>query len=115
MTIVTDASALPALAARLRQAPLLAFDTETSSLEPHDAELIGLSFATSPTEIWYLPFGHRPPARDLFGEHDPPAETSSANWTNLPAITSPACAAIANLLRDPAVPKAGHNIKYDGR
>jgi len=113
VTIVTDASTLPALAARLRLAPLLAFDTETSSLEPHDADLIGLSFATSPTEIWYLPFGHRQPAKDLFGEHDTQAESSSANWTNLPGITTPACAAIADVLRDPAVPKAGHNIKYD--
>jgi DNA polymerase-1 len=114
VTIVTDPSELPALAARLRQAPLLAFDTETSSLEPHDADLIGLSFAVSPTEVWYLPFGHRSPPKDLFGGS---ADTNPAttSWANLPAITSPACAAIAELLRDPAVPKAGHNIKYDAQ
>ncbi len=27
--------------------------------EPHDAELVGLSLAASPTEVWYLPFAHR--------------------------------------------------------
>ena len=47
VTVVDDSSALPALAARLRTAPLLALDTETTSLEPHDAELIGLSLAAS--------------------------------------------------------------------
>ena len=113
VTIITDPGELPALAAQLRLAPLLAFDTETSSLEPHDAELIGLSFAISPTRVWYLPFGHRQPTHDLFGGHTDQADAVAAQWTNLPPITSPACAAIADVLRDPAVPKAGHNIKYD--
>ena len=40
-----------------------ALDAETSSLQPHDAELVGLSLAASPTEVWYLPFGHRPRRR----------------------------------------------------
>ncbi|MES2305053.1 MAG: DNA polymerase I [Gemmatimonadota bacterium] len=118
VTIVRDPADLPALAARLRQAPLLAFDTETSSLEPHDAELIGCSFAISPTEVWYLPFGHRAPAKDLFGGNDAATDADGkasdpTEWQNLPAITSPACAPIAELLRDASVPKAGHNIKYD--
>ncbi|MEP6591095.1 MAG: DNA polymerase I [Gemmatimonadota bacterium] len=117
VTIVTDPAELPALAARLRAAPLLAFDTETSSLEPHDAELIGCSFAVSPTEVWYLPFGHRRPASDLFGSGTDAAHeaagTAAPTWDNLPPIDAPACAPIAALLRDAGVPKAGHNIKYD--
>ena len=32
---------------------------------------------------------------------------------NLPPLTDPACAPIADLLRDATVPKAGQNIKYD--
>ena len=51
ITIVTDPADLQALADELRTAPLLAFDTETSSLEPHDAELIGLSFATTARRV----------------------------------------------------------------
>ncbi len=116
VTIVTDASALAALAGILRAAPLLAFDTETSSLEPHDAELIGLSFATTPTTVWYLPFGHRAPVADLFG-HDSNASSdagaSRPTHPNLPALTDPACAPIRALLEDSSVPKAGHNLKYD--
>jgi DNA polymerase-1 len=104
VTIVDDAGALSALAARLRQAPLVALDTETSSLEPHDAELIGLSLAASGTDVWYLPFGHRPRAGAL---------AAPGPVRNLPPLTDPACAPIAELLRDRGVPKAGQNIKYD--
>ncbi|HEU4697765.1 MAG TPA: DNA polymerase I [Gemmatimonadales bacterium] len=109
VAIVTDPAELPALAERLRAAPLVALDTETSSLEPHDAELIGLSFAASPTEVWYLPFGHRARQGDLLGE----LAEAEEPVVNLPPITSAALAPIAALLTDPAVPKAGHNIKYD--
>ncbi len=104
VTVIDDPAELPALVARLRQAPLLALDTETSSLEPHDADLIGLSLAASATEVWYLPFGHRPRGGEL---------AAPAPVRNLPPITDPACAPIADLLRDAAVPKAGQNIKYD--
>ena len=104
VTVVDDVGALAALASRLRRAPLLSLDTETSSLEPHDAELIGLSLAVSATEVWYLPFGHRPRGGEL---------AAPAPVRNLPPITDPACAPIADLLRDAAVAKAGQNIKYD--
>ena len=41
------------------------------------------------------------------------AEAPRAPVRNLPPITSPECAPLRALLEDPAVPKAGHNIKYD--
>jgi DNA polymerase I len=104
VTVVDDPDDLPALVERLRAAPLVAVDTETSSLEPHDAELIGLSLAASPTEVWYLPFGHRPPEGEL---------AAPAPVRNLPPITDFALAPIFALLEDPSVRKAGHNIKYD--
>lgn len=104
VTVIDTVAALPTLVARLRTAPIIALDTETSSLEPHDAELIGLSVAISPTEVWYLPFGHRPKGGEL---------AAPAPVTNLPPITDPALAPLADLLRDPTVPKTGHNIKYD--
>jgi DNA polymerase-1 len=104
VTIIDDPEQLPALAARLRQSPLVGLDTETTSVEPHDADLVGVSLAASPQEVWYLPFGHRPLAGAL---------AAPAPVTNLPPLGDPRCAPIAQLLRDPAVPKAGHNIKYD--
>ena len=101
--VITDAGQLPELARTLRAAPIVAIAIEASSNEPHEAELIGLSFATTPQTAWYLPFGHRP----LGGELAAPAPV-----TNLPALDAAASATIAELLRDPAVRKAGHNLKF---
>ncbi len=103
VTVVDDPDDLPALVTRLRAAPLVGIGTETSSLEPHDAELIGLSLAASPTEVWYLPLAHRPAAGEL---------AAPVSVGNLPPITDFAMAPIFALLEDPSVPKAGHNIKY---
>jgi DNA polymerase-1 len=104
VTVIDDPKELPALAARLRKAPLVAFDTETTSLHPRSADLIGLSLAASPTEVWYLPFGHRPPGGEL---------AAPTPVKNLPPILDPACAPIVELLRDPKVPKGAHHLKYD--
>jgi DNA polymerase-1 len=102
--VLDDPAELPAVMRRLRAAPLVAIDTETSSIEPHDAELIGLALAASPTEVWYLPFAHRPPSGEL---------AAPAPVRNLPPIGDFALAPLTALLTDPTVPKAGHNIKYD--
>lgn len=83
---------------------MISLHTETSSLEPHDAELVGLALAVSPDEAWYLPFGHRPRGGEL---------AAPAPVRNLPPLTDPALSPLVDLLRDPAVPKAGHNIKFD--
>src|SRR6185295_635935 len=104
VVILDDPDDLPALVERLRAAPLVGLDAEASSIEPHDADLVGLSLAASPTEVWYLPFGHRPPAGEL---------AAPAAVKNLPPITDFAVAPLVALLEDPAVPKAAHNIKYD--
>lgn len=104
VTVVDDPERIPELVARLRAAPLVALDVESSSIEPRNAELVGLSLAASPTEAWYLPFGHRPPAGEL---------AAPAPVRNLPPLDAFECAPLAALLRDPAVPKAGHNIKFD--
>jgi DNA polymerase-1 len=104
VTILADPDELPELIRRLRAAPLVGLDAETTSLEPHRADLVGLSLAASPTEVWYLPFGHRPPAGEL---------AAPAPVTNLPPLADFAMAPLFALLEDPAVKKAGHNVKYD--
>jgi DNA polymerase-1 len=102
--IIDDPAHIPDLVRRLRSAPLIALDTETSSAAPRSAELIGMSFATSPAEAWYLPFAHRPQGGEL---------AAPAPIRNLPPLSHPALAPLAQLLRDPTVPKAGHHIKFD--
>ena len=111
VTVVDDPADLPALVDRLRQAPIVALDTETSSREPHNADLVGLALAASPTEVWYVPFSHRHASTgelDLSG-----TDGARAAVKNLPALTTPAAAPLRELLEDPTVPKAGHDIKYD--
>jgi len=103
-SVVDTADEIPELVRALRAAPLVALDTETSSIEPHDADLIGLSFATAPDRAWYLPFGHRPRSGEL---------AAPAPVQNLPPLTDPACRELVDLLSDSGVKKAGHNIKYD--
>jgi DNA polymerase-1 len=104
VSIIDDPDLLPEVVARLRRAPLLALDTETSSTAPREGELVGLSLAASPTEVWYFPLGHRPPGGEL---------AAPAPVKNLPPLTSPLVAPLAELLSDAAAPKAGHNVKFD--
>ncbi len=104
VTLLDDPRHLADLISRLRAAPLVGLDTETNSLEPRRAALVGLSLAASPTEVWYLPFDHRPPAGEL---------AAPTPVTNLPPLTDARMAPLAALLGDPAVKKAGHNVKYD--
>jgi DNA polymerase I len=102
--IIDDPVELPAAVAEWRRAPLLAFDTETTSLHPMRGELVGMSLAVAPGRSWYLPFAHVPPDGELAGGAPP---------RNLPPLLSEALAPLRELLADARVPKAGHNLKYD--
>ncbi len=50
---------LEAMLAAIEEVGSFAFDTETTSLDPMRADLVGLSFGTSPGQAWYVPVGHR--------------------------------------------------------
>ena len=102
--IVDDPARLAVVAGRMRDAEIVAIATEAGAVEPRDAHLIGLSLAVAPDKAWYFPFGHLPRGGAL---------AAPAPVHNLPPLADPACAPLADLLRDAAVAKAGHNIKYD--
>jgi DNA polymerase I len=102
--VVSDATALTEVLSACRAAPLVAVDTETTSLDPMRAELVALSLAVAPDRSWYLPLAHVPPEGPLAGGV-PPA--------NLPPLSAASMAPLRDLLSDPTVPKAGHHIKYD--
>ncbi|SOU04970.1 DNA polymerase I [Xanthomonas arboricola pv. fragariae] len=93
-TILTQEQ-LDSWIARLRAVGQFAFDTETDSLDPLQADLIGLSVAAEPGQAAYLPFGHNFPGA--------PAQLDRAQ----------ALAQLAPLLTDPAVRKLGQHGKYD--
>jgi DNA polymerase I len=102
--IVDHPEALAALIAECRRAPLVALDAETTSLDPMRADLVGLSLAVAPGRSWYLPFAHVAPDGELAGGVPP---------RNLPPLGDALLQPLRELLADPTVPKAGHNVKYD--
>jgi DNA polymerase-1 len=103
-TVVSDLPTLERVIALCRRARFVALDTETSSLDPLRAELVGLSLAVAEGQSWYLPFAHVAPDGPLAGGITP---------TNLPPIGSAPLEGLRALLADPQAPKAGHHVKYD--
>ncbi|HDS1733574.1 DNA polymerase I [Pseudomonas sp. BP8] len=80
---------------KLRQAPLFAFDTETTSLDAQQARLVGVSFAVEPHVAAYVPLTH-----DYEGA---PAQLDRDS----------VLLALKPLLEDPSKGKIGQNAKYD--
>ena len=101
--ILSDPAEIPALVARLGSARLVAIDTVSSGSDPRDSRLVSMSIAASEQEMWYLPFGHRSSAGLM--------ETAAVQ--NLPSLSDPVMEPLRTLLQNPAVPKAGHDIKED--
>jgi DNA polymerase-1 len=93
--IVTTQQQLAAWIDKLRAAPLVCFDTETTSLDYMAARIVGVSFAVTPGEAAYVPLAH-----DYPGAPD-----------QLPLEAT--LAALKPLLEDPQLPKLGANLKYD--
>jgi DNA polymerase-1 len=58
---IRDWATFDAWFAKIDAAELTAFDTETDSLDPLAAHLVGMSFCVTPGEAAYLPLGHRSP------------------------------------------------------
>ncbi len=57
--LVQSEAELDEMLAALQKAELIAFDTETTSLDPLRADLVGLSFSVEAEQGWYIPVGHR--------------------------------------------------------
>lgn len=92
-TMVVDTpEALAKLVKTLAAAKTIAFDTETTSTDQMQADLVGISLAVKPGEGYYIPVGHKQ------GKQLPMDEVMAALK---PAMTNP------------DIPKAGHNLKYD--
>lgn len=80
---------------RLKKAKLFAFDTETTSLDYMQADLVGVSFSIKAGEAAYLPFAH-----DYVGA---PQQLDKAE----------VLAQLKPILEDPQIAKVGQNLKYD--
>ena len=80
---------------KLSSADLVCFDTETTSLDPMTAKIVGMSFSVEAGSAAYLPLKH-----DYF---DAPNQLNFAETL----------AKIKPVLENPAIKKVGQNFKYD--
>jgi DNA polymerase-1 len=80
---------------KIKKAELVAFDTETTSLNYMDAEIVGLSFAITSNEAIYIPVAH---------DYEEAPEQLSRDFV---------LNALKDFLEDPQQAKVGHNLKYD--
>jgi len=80
---------------KISQAPLVCFDTETTSLDPMNAKIVGMSFSIEAGSGAYLPLTH-----DYF---DAPEQLNFAATL----------ARVKPILENPAIQKVGQNLKYD--
>ncbi len=87
-----------------RAAGRFAFDTETTSLDPMRADIVGFSLAVAPGHACYVPLAHISGGGDLFGGVE-----------RLPGQVEPRAglALLKPLLEDASVLKIGQNIKFD--
>ena len=86
--LVTSAADRQALVKKLQNAASFAIDTETSSLNPHQAELVGISIATRAREGYYLP-------------------------PKTPEALEAVVADLQPVMADETITKVGQNIKFD--
>jgi len=93
--VVTDNTEFLDWVKQLQEAPLFAFDTETTSLDYMSAEIVGVSFAIEPGKAAYVPVAH-----DYLGAPEQ-LKRSFVLETLKP------------LLEDPTKQKVGQNLKYD--
>jgi DNA polymerase-1 len=96
---------LAAWIARARETGYLAIDTETTSLDPMQADLCGFSLAVAANEACYVPLTHRHggDGTGLFAGERAPDQIEETQ----------ALAAMKSVLEDPGILKIGQNIKFD--
>lgn len=87
--LVQSDEEIKALIEVLKKYPKISFDTETTGIDAHQAELVGLSFSVKAAEAYYIPL---------------PADQ---------AATKQRLEFFREILEDPNIIKVGQNIKYD--
>ena len=93
--LVRTSEELVALREGLQASGGFAFDTETTSIDPMRARLVGMSFAWQDGSAWYV-------AQNL---PEPPVGPDGESALDF----------LRPVLEDPEVPKRGQNLKYDAQ
>ena len=90
--LIKNENELSELISKIEQESEISIDTETSSLDPHQAELIGISISPKIGEAYYIPLNHK-------------------NFKNL--MEKNVLKKLQNILEDKSIKKIGQNIKFD--
>ncbi|TQS71631.1 DNA polymerase I [Rhodobacteraceae bacterium] len=101
---IRDRETLQSWLDEARRIGYLAIDTETTSLDEMQADLVGVSLCCAPGRAAYVPLDHREGGDDLFGE------TKRADGQ---MDFNDAIACLRPVLEDAAILKIGQNMKYD--
>jgi len=97
-SLVQTREQLDELVSQLNKAVHLVVDTETTSLDPLVANLVGISLCVDTNMAWYIPVGHYDREKKLLPDQLPLAEVISV---------------LRPFFEDRKLPKIGHNLKYD--
>ncbi len=101
--LINDEKTLKQWIAEAYETGILCFDTETTSLTPAKADLVGISLASTPGRAAYIPVGHTQ-SMDLLGERT----------DSIPQMDKKkALDLLKPVLEDESVLKIAHNAKYD--
>ena len=90
--LITDINEIDKWIEEAEEVGEVAVDTETNSLDPHQADLVGISLCSKIGKACYIPVGHK-----------------TSNCLNKKSVIDK----LKNLLEDPSVKKIGQNIKFD--
>ena len=99
-SILRTPEQLRAAVEQLKKQPVIALDTETTSLSIQKAECVGISLCGEPGTAYYLPLGHH-----AIGEPSQKLEGQMA--------VEDARELLRPLLGNPDIKKVGQNLKYD--
>ncbi|MGB3248762.1 MAG: DNA polymerase I, partial [Tabrizicola sp.] len=101
---IRDMAALARWTQHIRDVGHVAVETETTSLDEMQADLVGISLSVDAGKAAYIPLGHTTGGGDLFGAAKP-AEGQLDLAETIKALKP--------VLEDPSILKIGQNMKYD--
>ncbi|MDH5721748.1 MAG: DNA polymerase I [Alphaproteobacteria bacterium] len=104
-TLINDEKTLREWMREAEETGFLAIDTETTSLTPAKAKLVGISISSKIGKAAYIPLGHIQEKMDLFGD---PSKLDIIQLEKGKALEI-----MRPYLEDESILKIGHNMKYD--
>ncbi len=118
--LVTNESSLKKWLKTAETNGLIAIDTETDSLDPMLANLVGVSLSTEAGKACYIPLRHNwgnkkeAPAQASLFDMPESQGADTSNKIDMPQIDfDKALSLLKSMLEDSSIIKVGHNIKYD--